>query len=341
MFDLYRYQNPEATETLMDKLCSSLAEAQSERAAETIAVVKSAAAKANAWLKADKNCPKNAKRNNLGQPVRSNGDAYVNHSVRIALILHESARSNVSRDVLIAAILYDAVTEAGYPVTKVRADFGNAVAALVENINLVTFTERNYIDSASGEEDVEAFVASRMPQFLQWALLVKFAARFDELATVNTLDENSQRDIVRNTEKFLLPLMKLSGASLFAEAVEEETFRIRQKLRKKQSYPDFYEALDAKFKELNILPWIRNVLERLNGVFIFDEFGVPYIEGPLFDAFMLLPNYMYRAYAKLEQSNISDTSDVMPSLFVNRIIAVTNLRQHAGNVAALALFDAT
>lgn len=134
--------------------------------------------------------------------------------------------------------------------------------------------------------------------------------------------------------------MKLSGASLFAEAAEEEIFRIRQKLRKKQSYPDFYEALDARFSELNILPWIRNVLDRLNGVFIFDEFGVPYIEGTLFDSFMLLPNYMYRAYAKLEQSKISDTSDVMPSLFVNRIIAVTNLRQHTGNIAALALFDA-
>ena len=339
MFDLYRYQNPEATETLMDKLCSSLAEAQSERATETIAVVKSAAAKANAWLKADKNCPKNAKRNNLGQPVRSNGDAYVNHSIRTALILHESARTNASRDVLVAALLLDAVI-AGYPVTKVRADFGDVAAALVENVNFVTLTERNYIDSESGEEDVEAFLASRMPQFLQWALLIKFAARFDELATADALDENSQREIVLNTEKFLLPLMKQSGALLFAEAVEEETFRIREKLRKKQSYPDFHEALDAKFKELNILPWIRNVLDRLNGVFIFDEFGVPYLEGTLFDSFMLLPNYMYRAYAKLEESNISDTSDVMPSVFVNRIIAVTNIRQSAGNAAALALFDA-
>ena len=339
MFDLYRYQNPEATETLIDKLCSTLTETQSERTAATAAVLRSAAAKANAWLKTEKNYPQNAKRNNLGQPVRSNGDAYVNHSIRTALILHESARTNTSRDVLVAALLLDAVI-AGYPVTKVRADFGDVAAALVENVNFVTLTERNYIDSASGEEDVEAFLASRMPQFLQWALLIKFAARFDELTTADALDENSQREIVLNTEKFLLPLMKQSGALLFAEAVEEETFRIREKLRKKQSYPDFYEALDAKFKELNILPWIRNVLDRLNGVFIFDEFGVPYLEGTLFDSFMLLPNYMYRAYAKLEESNISDTSDVMPSVFVNRIIAVTNIRQSAGNAAALALFDA-
>ncbi|MBO8424414.1 MAG: HD domain-containing protein [Firmicutes bacterium] len=339
MFCLYRYRDPEATETLIDKLCSTLTETQSERTAATAAVLRSAAAKANAWLKTEKNYPQNAKRNNLGQPVRSNGDAYVNHSIRTALILHESARTNTSRDVLVAALLLDAVI-AGYPVTKVRADFGDVAAALVENVNFVTLTERNYIDSASGEEDVEAFLASRMPQFLQWALLIKFAARFDELTTADALDENSQREIVLNTEKFLLPLMKQSGALLFAEAVEEETFRIREKLRKKQSYPDFHEALDAKFKELNILPWIRNVLDRLNGVFIFDEFGVPYLEGTLFDSFMLLPNYMYRAYAKLEQSNISDTSDVMPSVFVNRIIAVTNLRQHAGNVAALALFDA-
>ena len=339
MFCLYRYRDPEATETLIDKLCSTLTETQSERTAATAAVLRSAAAKANAWLKTEKNYPQNAKRNNLGQPVRSNGDAYVNHSIRTALILHESARTNASRDVLVAALLLDAVI-AGYPVTKVRADFGDVAAALVENVNFVTLTERNYIDSASGEEDVEAFLASRMPQFLQWALLIKFAARFDELATADALDENSQREIVLNTEKFLLPLMKQSGALLFAEAVEEETFRIREKLRKKQSYPDFYEALDAKFKELNILPWIRNVLDRLNGVFIFDEFGVPYLEGTLFDSFMLLPNYMYRAYAKLEESNISDTSDVMPSVFVNRIIAVTNIRQSAGNVAALALFDA-
>lgn len=339
MFCLYRYRDPEATETLIDKLCSTLTETQSERTAATAAVLRSAAAKANAWLKTEKNYPQNAKRNNLGQPVRSNGDAYVNHSIRTALILHESARTNASRDVLVAALLLDAVI-AGYPVTKVRADFGDVAAALVENVNFVTLTERNYIDSASGEEDVEAFLASRMPQFLQWALLIKFAARFDELATADALDENSQREIVLNTEKFLLPLMKQSGALLFAEAVEEETFRIREKLRKKQSYPDFYEALDAKFKELNILPWIRNVLDRLNGVFIFDEFGVPYLEGTLFDSFMLLPNYMYRAYAKLEESNISDTSDVMPSVFVNRIIAVTNIRQSAGNAAALALFDA-
>lgn len=340
MFDLYRYRDLETTSTLVNKLCVSLAETLSEGADKTVEVVKAASAKADTLLKADNNCRNNAKRNNLGQPLRSNGDAFVNHSVRTALILHKSARLKVSRDVLAAALLYDAATEAGYSVTEIRAEFGDAVAALVENVNLVTLTERNFVYSAGNEEDVGAFAASRMPQFLQWALLIKFAARFDELTTVDAMDENGQREIVLNTEKFLLPLMKLSGASLFAEAVEEEIFRIRQKLRKKQSYPDFYEALDARFSELNILPWIRNVLDRLNGVFIFDEFGVPYIEGTLFDSFMLLPNYMYRAYAKLEQSKISDTSDVMPSLFVNRIIAVTNLRQHTGNIAALALFDA-
>lgn len=340
MFDLYRYRDLETTSTLVDKLCASLAETPSESIDETATAVKAAVEKADAWLRAENNFRGTYKRNNLGQPVRSNGDAFVNHSVRTALILHKSARLKVSRDVLTAALLCDAATEANYPVKEIRADFGDVAAALVENVNFVTLTERNYIDSASGEEDVEAFLASRMPQFLQWALLIKFAARFDELATADALDENSQREIVLNTEKFLLPLMKQSGALLFAEAVEEETFRIREKLRKKQSYPDFYEALDAKFKELNILPWIRNVLDRLNGVFIFDEFGVPYLEGTLFDSFMLLPNYMYRAYAKLEESNISDTSDVMPSVFVNRIIAVTNVRQSAGNVAALALFDA-
>lgn len=340
MFDLYRYRDLETTSTLVDKLCASLAETPSESIDETATAVKAAVEKADAWLRAENNFRGTYKRNNLGQPVRSNGDAFVNHSVRTALILHKSARLKVSRDVLTAALLCDAATEANYPVKEIRADFGDVAAALVENVNFVTLTERNYIDSASGEEDVEAFLASRMPQFLQWALLIKFAARFDELATADALDENSQREIVLNTEKFLLPLMKQSGALLFAEAVEEETFRIREKLRKKQSYPDFYEALDAKFKELNILPWIRNVLDRLNGVFIFDEFGVPYLEGTLFDSFMLLPNYMYRAYAKLEESNISDTSDVMPSVFVNRIIAVTNIRQSAGNAAALALFDA-
>lgn len=340
MFDLYRYRDLETTSTLVDKLCASLAETPSESIDETATAVKAAVEKADAWLRAENNFRGTYKRNNLGQPVRSNGDAFVNHSVRTALILHKSARLKVSRDVLTAALLYDAATEAGYSVTEIRAEFGDAVAALVENVNLVTLTERNFVYSAGNEEDVEAFAASRMPQFLQWALLIKFAARFDELTTVDAMDENGQREIVLNTEKFLLPLMKLSGASLFAEAVEEEIFRIRQKLRKKQSYPDFYEALDARFRELNILPWIRNVLDRLNGVFIFDEFGVPYIEGTLFDSFMLLPNYMYRAYANLEESKISDTSDVMPSLFVNRIIAVTNLRQHTGNVAALALFDA-
>ena len=338
MFELYRHRTLETSDVLKQKLCALLLENNNRSFDDPTRVVDAAVTEAENWLVSRKRAL-GLRVNNINQPIRTNGEAYVNHAIRTALILCGN-RLSISESVVSAALLHDVATETGYSLDAISDVFGEDTAKLVESVIFVSKSEISYINAVANDESYNKNLGAYASQFSQWALLIKFAARFDELVTINALEEHKQTALVNDTKTFLLPLMRHTDASLFAEAVQEEIFRIEQRLRKKHAFTDHYETLRAKFEEMNTEPWINGVTERLNTVFVFDELGVPFIERPLFESFIRLPNYMYRAYEMLKERRIADTSDATPSVFVNRIIAITSLRRHNDNAAAIALYTA-
>ena len=195
--------------------------------------------------------------------TRQSGESYIAHPVAVATVVAELGLDAVSAA---AALLHDAVEDTAMSLDQVEADFGQAVAAIVDG---VTKLDRLRFDSKEAQQ------AATMRKMLlamakDWRVLViKLADRLHNLRTIAVLPEWKQRRTAQETLDIYAPLAHRLGIQELRWQLEDLAFATL--------YPKPYAEIEqmvatrAPEREVYLAQVLESVRERLKGLGITAE----------------------------------------------------------------------
>ena len=161
-----------------------------------------------------------------GQKRRS-GEPYITHPLAVATILAELGMTSVT---LAAALLHDTVEDTAYPLDRLREDFGDEVARLVDG---VTKLDKVQYGEASAAETVRKMVVA-MARDIR-VLVIKLADRLHNMRTIAWLPEDKQQKKSRETLEIYAPLAHRLGMNTLKWELEDLAFATL--------YPKMYDEI--------------------------------------------------------------------------------------------------
>ena len=149
---------------------------------------------------------------------RKSGDPYITHPLAVATILAELGMDTTT---LVAALLHDTVEDTDYPLDKLRAEFGEEVAHLVDG---VTKLDKVEFGNAAEAETIRKMVIAmaRDPR----VLVIKLADRLHNMRTMRFLPPEKQAKKARETLEVLAPLAHRLGMATVKWELEDLSFAI-------------------------------------------------------------------------------------------------------------------
>ncbi|NIR32673.1 MAG: GTP diphosphokinase [Gammaproteobacteria bacterium] len=173
--------------------------------------------------------------------TRASGEPYIGHPLAVASILHEL---NMDTETVIAAILHDVVEDTSVDLAHVQAEFGPAVARLVDGVTKMHVI-REYQGLSGADQDAKQVDRLRklllaMAEDVR-VVLVKLADRLHNMRTLRHLDEARRRRIARETLDIYAPLASRLGIWQMKWEMEDQAFRYLQ--------PDSYKTLARQLHE--------------------------------------------------------------------------------------------
>jgi GTP pyrophosphokinase len=168
-----------------------------------------------------------------GQQRRS-GDPYITHPVAVAEIL---AGLHLDADSIKAALLHDVVEDTPSTLAEIQTRFGEDVALLVDGVSKIDHLR---FDSAA-EAQAESFrkMLLAMAKDLR-VILVKLADRTHNMRTIQSLPQDKQRRIARETLDIYAPIANRLGVYSLKVELEELGF--------KTFYPFRYRVLQRALR---------------------------------------------------------------------------------------------
>ena len=167
--------------------------------------------------------------------LRKSGEAYITHPVAVAEILADIGLDSAT---LSAALLHDTVEDTSYSLEKVKKDFGNEVAALVDG---VTKLDRlTYGPSAEAETLRKMVIA--MSRDIR-VLIIKLADRLHNARTWQFVPAESAARKARETLDIYAPLANRLGMSTIKWELEDLSFKTLE--------PKKYEEIERLVTERN------------------------------------------------------------------------------------------
>ena len=217
---------------------------------------------------------------------RFSGEPYIVHPVAVTRIL---ADLELDLETLVAGLLHDVVEDTKIPLTRIKADFGSEVAALVDGV-----TKLNRLEFRSKEEQQ---VENLRKMFLAMAkdirvIMIKLADRLHNLRTLKHQQPEKQREIATETLEIFTPLAHRLGIYHLKWEMEDLAFRYRE--------PEaFYELADKvartrRKREDYIRTVIAILTEKIAAVGIQCE-----IQGR--------PKHLYSIYEKMREQQLDFT----------------------------------
>ncbi|MFM1937214.1 MAG: hypothetical protein RLZZ320_72 [Actinomycetota bacterium] len=157
-----------------------------------------------------------AKAAHVGQ-LRKSGDPYITHPVAVAEILVEFGLDPAT---IAAALLHDTVEDTDYTPEKLRADFGDEVANLVEG---VTKLDRLTYGPTAEAETVRKMVVAMAKDIR--VLVIKLADRLHNARTWQFVDPESSARKARETLDIYAPLAHRLGMNAVKWELEDLSFK--------------------------------------------------------------------------------------------------------------------
>jgi len=210
--------------------------------------------------------------------LRRSGEAYISHPLAVATILAGLGLDDVT---VAAALLHDAVEDTGITVEDIEADFGSAVAAIVDG---VTKLDRIRFDSKEAQQ------AATMRKMLvamakdPRVLLIKLADRLHNMRTVAAMPEWKQKRIAQETLDIYAPLAHRFGIQDIKWQLEDLSFATIHPRR--YSEIEQMVATRAPEREIYLAQVIDQVSERL---------AAARVEGKVTGR----PKHLYSIYEKM------------------------------------------
>lgn len=151
-----------------------------------------------------------AERWHRGQ-LRKSGDPYITHPVAVAVIL---AGMGADDPTLCAALLHDVPEDTGCTIDMLRAEFGDELAGLVEQVQAL---------DARGDDEAVGLAGDRR------ALMIKLADRLHNMRTIGWLPSARQVDKSLETLRFQVPVARALGADgISAELADLASATLRE-----------------------------------------------------------------------------------------------------------------
>ena len=160
--------------------------------------------------------------------MRKSGEPYITHPVAVATILAEVGMTSPT---LAAALLHDTVEDTDYTLDQLTADFGPAIAQLVDGVTKLD--KIRYGERAQSETLRKMIIA--MSRDIR-VLLIKLADRLHNARTWRFVPVESAKKKARETLEIYAPLAHRLGMNMIKWELEERSFKIL--------YPEIYEEID-------------------------------------------------------------------------------------------------
>ena len=167
-----------------------------------------------------------AERCHRGQ-LRKSGDPYITHPLAVAAIL---ADLGMTVPTLCAALLHDTVEDTDYTLEKLRGDFGDEVASLVDG---VTKLDKVKYGQAAQAETVRKMVVA-MARDIR-VLVIKLADRLHNARTWQYVSKDSAQRKARETLEIYAPLAHRLGMNTIKWELEDLSFATL--------YPKMYDEI--------------------------------------------------------------------------------------------------
>ena len=160
--------------------------------------------------------------------MRKSGEPYITHPGAVATILAEVGMTSPT---LAAALLHDTVEDTDYSLEQLTADFGPAIAQLVDGVTKLD--KIRYGERAQSETLRKMIIA--MSRDIR-VLLIKLADRLHNARTWRFVPVESAKKKARETLEIYAPLAHRLGMNMIKWELEERSFKIL--------YPEIYEEID-------------------------------------------------------------------------------------------------
>ncbi|SLM89333.1 GTP pyrophosphokinaseppGpp synthetase I [Brachybacterium nesterenkovii] len=160
---------------------------------------------------------------------RKSGDPYITHPVSVATILAELGSP---KEVLAAALLHDTVEDTDYSLERLRSEFGEEIALLVDG---VTKLDKIQFGEAAQAETVRKMIVA-MSRDIR-VLLIKLADRLHNARTWKYVSASSAERKAKETLEIYAPLAHRLGLNTMKWELEDLSFRAL--------YPKVYDEIVA------------------------------------------------------------------------------------------------
>jgi guanosine-3',5'-bis(diphosphate) 3'-pyrophosphohydrolase len=148
--------------------------------------------------------------------LRKSGDPYITHPLAVATIL---AELGMNHETLCAALLHDTIEDTPYPLSELRREFGEDIAALVDGVTKLDKVK--YGDAAEAETVRKMVVA--MSRDIR-VLVIKLADRLHNMRTLRYLPRPKQEQKARETLEIFAPLAHRLGMNTVKWELEDLAF---------------------------------------------------------------------------------------------------------------------
>src|SRR3972149_2973215 len=187
-----------------------------------------------------------ASRAHAGQQ-RASGEPYVQHSLAVAKIL---ADLGLDHETLAAAILHDVVEDSGVALEDLKRDFGARIASLVDGVTKMKVIQEFQIQPGGSRRD-HPQAESLRKMLLAMAedvrvVFIKLADRLHNMRTLDSLSEEKQKRIARETMDIFAPLANRLGIWQMKWELEDLAFRYLEPVEYKRIAGFLAERLEDR-----------------------------------------------------------------------------------------------
>lgn len=204
--------------------------------------------------------PQKQKFNDKGELIRKSGEPYINHPLRVTLILiHERL---FDEDVLKAAIMHDLYEDTSYSYEQAKEDFDKDVADLINCVTNVSEDQKQKIDEGISSEELDYAEIIKKCNEHKSAFFIKFADRLDNLMTLDAMPIDKQEKKIEDTRNYVFPLLHHFNATRFINYFENVIFKIEESVKSDQSL-NLYEVINKRLLETRAFSSIKNTFDNV------------------------------------------------------------------------------
>lgn len=158
--------------------------------------------------------------------MRKDGTPYIVHPLSVAKILEEL---DFNADIIASAIMHDVVEDCGYTLKEIETNLNKNVAQIVDAVTAIEDIDPTKEFSKLDAENKTYQKLLSIGKENRFAFFIKFADRLNNLRTISCFKKYKQIEKVRETENWLIPILKILKATYLYNAIDNECFLITHK----------------------------------------------------------------------------------------------------------------